>query len=221
MKILKRNQLIVLVMSLMLITAGYLNFTSNQEKVQTSTMADRDDNTIGDAQLVSTIPSEDETNKIENLLNGEVGVNEVENLEVENEIPAGSASHSNPKNEETVETNTEDYYFTTSKLDRNTMYSELLETYQEMYNNTNATAEQKSEALKKINEINNTKNAIMIAENLIVAKGFKNAVIFVNDESVSVVIEAEELKQEDVAKIQNIVSRELNVGAEKIHISNK
>ena len=34
----------------------------------------------------------------------------------------------------------EDFYFTTSKLERNTMYSELLETYQDMYNNTNATS---------------------------------------------------------------------------------
>ena len=35
MRILKRNQLIVLVVSLMLITAGYLNFTTNQENVAT------------------------------------------------------------------------------------------------------------------------------------------------------------------------------------------
>ena len=32
MKILKRNQMIILVISLMLVTAGYLNFTSNNEK---------------------------------------------------------------------------------------------------------------------------------------------------------------------------------------------
>ena len=61
----------------------------------------------------------------------------------------------------------------------------------------------------------------MIAENLIVAKGFEDVVIFVNEESVSVVIKSEELKEEQVAQIQNIVSRELNVSAEKIHISNK
>ena len=221
MKILKRNQLIVLVMSLMLITAGYLNFTSNQENVQTSAIADRDDSTIGDAQLVSTVPSEDEANKIENLLNGETNTNQTESSNMQNETHVEGAVHSELENEQSIETSTEDYYFTTSKLDRNTMYSELLETYQEMYNNTNATAEQKSEALEKINKINNTKNAIMISENLIIAKGFKDAVIFVNDENVSVIIEAEELKQEDVAKIQNIVSRELNVGIEKIHISNK
>lgn len=214
MKILKRNQLIILVISFMLITAGYLNFTSNQENVQTSTIADRDDLTIGDAQLVSTIPSEDEENRVENLINGEANINQTNTV-------TGEIQTSN-NIEESKETSTEpDYYFTTSKLDRNTMYSELLETYQEMYNNTNATVEQKTDALEKINKINNTKNAIMISENLIVAKGFKDAVIFVNEESISVVVEAENLKQEEVAQIQNIVSRELNVEAEKIHISNR
>ncbi len=220
MKVLKRNQLIVLVISLMLITAGYLNFTANQENVQTSTIADRDDSTIGDAQLVSTIPDENEENMIENLVTPEANVNETENTLAQNETPTSSTVD----NEEDIscdEDESEDYYFTTSKLERNTMYSELLETYQEMYNNTNATADQKSEALDKINEINNTKNAIMIAENLIIAKDFEDAVIFVNEESVSVIIKTQELKGEDVAQIQNIVSRELNVGAEKIHISNK
>lgn len=207
MIIFKRNQLIILVISLMLITAGYLNFTSNQENTMTSTIAERDDTTIGDAQLVSTIPDENETNNIQNILNQNIDMEIIEQEYVEDN--------------QTIETDSDDYYFTTSKLERNNMYSELLETYQEIYNNTNATAEQKTDALNRINNINNTKNAIMIAENLIIAKGFEDVVIFSNEGSVSVIIKAEELKQEDVAQIQNIVSRELNVGAEIIHISNK
>ncbi len=218
MKILKRNQLIVLVISLMLITAGYLNFTANQENTYTSAIASRDNETIGDAQLVSTIPDKDEDIMIENLLTGESNSDEIEENTEENKTPTSSAIdvNTNVQSEKA-----EDYYFISSKLDRNTMYSELLETYQEMYNNTNATAEAKSEALQKINNINNTKNAIMISENLIFAKGFKDAVVFVNEDSVSVIIKADELKQEEVAQIQNIVSRELNVEAGKIHISNK
>lgn len=219
MKILKRNQLIVLVISLMLITAGYLNFTANQENIiETSTIADRDDATIGDAQLVSTVPKEDEINVVENLISGEIKNEETKNELLEDEQPTSNNANTNEKNN-TEEAN--DYYFTTARLERNTMYSELLETYQEMYNNTNSNANQKSEALTKINEINNTKNAIMIVENLIIAKNFEDVVIFVNKGSVSVIIKAHELKQEDVAQIQNIVSRELNVGADTIHISNK
>ena len=35
MKIIKRNQLIILVISLMLITAGYLNFTADNSSLKT------------------------------------------------------------------------------------------------------------------------------------------------------------------------------------------
>ena len=218
MKILKRNQLIVLVVSLMLITAGYLNFTTNQENVATSTIAERTDTAIGDAEFVSTVPH-NENNVEENAIveNNENAISNGMSNEQENLVETNATEQ---KQEESKKSEN-DYYFITSKLDRNTMYSETLETYQEMYNNANATAEQKQEALKKINSINNTKNAIMIAENLIIAKGFKNVVIFANEGSISVVIQADELKPEEVAQTQNIVSRELNVSAETIHISNK
>ena len=199
----------------MLITAGYLNFTTNQENIATSTIAERTDTTIGDAEFVSTVPHEE--NKITENAIVENNENAIEINDEQEDLVETNASN----NKEETNNNEEDYYFITSKLDRNIMYSETLETYQEMYNNANATAEQKQEALKKINSINNTKNAIMIAENLIIAKGFKNIVIFANEGSISVVIQADELKPEEVAQIQNIVSRELNVGAEIIHISNK
>ena len=218
MKILKRNQLIVLVVSLMLITAGYLNFTTNQENVETSTIAERTDTTIGDAECVSTVPHNE--NKVEESAIVENDENAISN-EMSNEQENLVETNATEQKQEESKKSENDYYFITSKLDRNTMYSETLETYQEMYNNANATAEQKQEALKKINNINNTKNAIMIAENLIIAKGFKKVVIFANEGSISVVIQADELKPEEVAQIQNIVSRELNVGAEIIHISNK
>lgn len=218
MKILKRNQLIVLVVSLMLITAGYLNFTTNQENVATSTIAERTDTAIGDAEFVSTVPHNE--NKVEESAIVENDENAISN-EMSNEQENLVETNATEQKQEESKKSENDYYFITSKLDRNTMYSETLETYQEMYNNANATAEQKQEALKKINSINNTKNAIMIAENLIIAKGFKNVVIFANEGSISVVIQADELKPEEVAQIQNIVSRELNVGAEIIHISNK
>ena len=61
----------------------------------------------------------------------------------------------------------------------------------------------------------------MICENLIKTKGFENSIIFVNDKSISVIVESEELKPEDVAKIQNIISREMKADIDNIHISTK
>ena len=210
MKIIKRNQLIILVISLMLITAGYLNFTADNNTVATSYLTAE----LGDATLVSS-----------NLVVEENSIVE-ENILLENNTVQSSTSTENNIIEEnnTVETvaqETDDTYFTTSKLEKENMYSQMLETYQQIYNNTETSSDQKTSALNEIANINKTKNAIMIAENLISAKGFKNVVIFVNDSSVSVIIGEKELQQEQIAQIQNIVSRELNVDASIIHISTK
>ena len=84
---------------------------------------------------------------------------------------------------------------------------------------SNIKSDEKSFAQTEISRINNTKNAIIIAENLIKLKGFKDAIIFVNDESVNVVIMAEKLNDIEVTQIQNIVINELNVNLENLHIS--
>lgn len=115
----------------------------------------------------------------------------------------------------------EDSYFVNSKLERENIYSQMLATYQEIYNNQNSTEEQKAKAISEIAKINETRNNIMIAENLVIAKGFENIVIFANENSVSVIIKAERIEPEQVAQIQNIVSRELEVGADIISISTK
>lgn len=207
MKIIKRNQLIILVISLMLITAGYLNFTADNNTVTTSYLTAE----LGDATLVSS------NSVVENSIE--------ENILVENNTVENSEDKNILEENNTVETvatyEADDTYFTTSKLERENMYSQMLETYQQIYNNTETSSDQKTSALNEIANINKTKNAIMIAENLISAKGFKNVVIFVNDNSVSVIIGEKELQTEQIAKIQNIVSRELSVDASIIHISIK
>lgn len=61
----------------------------------------------------------------------------------------------------------------------------------------------------------------MIAENLIKTKGFEDVVLFVNNGNVTGVIKAEKLDEKQIAQIQNIITRELNVKPNKINISNK
>lgn len=202
MKILKKNQLIILVISLMLVTAGYLNFTSsnNNGAIETSKVAE-----LGDATLVNS-------EKVEEKAEQNVKVEE-EKINID--------TNKETKENETTQTVQEDTYFENSKLERENIYSQMLETYQEIYNNVNSTQEQKNEAIKEIANINEKRNGIMIAENLIKAKGIENIVIFANTNSVSVIVKAEKLEPEQIAQIQNIVSRELEVGAETISISKK
>ena len=115
----------------------------------------------------------------------------------------------------------QDEYFQESKLSRDTMYSQTLETYQGILNNSNVSEEQKAIVTQEIAKLNEEKNAIMICENLMLTKGFEKCVIFVNVDSISVIVGVEELKSDEIAQIQNIISREMGAKVENIHIMTK
>ena len=238
MKVIKKNQIIIFVGALMLIVAGYLNFSGDgtiNNLIPTSTLADSEEMaSIGDAKLVSANVVEENTGEDELSENGETlesNTGEIAN-EITNENNIELSTDEVISSEETLETsgtvpntssnnNNTDSYFTQSRLDRDTMYSQSLDTYQKIINNENISEDQKSIAQEEISKINKEKNSIMIAENLIKVKGFEDLIIFVNGENVSVIVKADKLEEKDIAQIQNIVTRELGADVENINISNK
>lgn len=213
----KKNQVIIYVIALMLVTAGYLNYTTNtaeQVSAQTAMEMEANDDMqiadIGDATLVSS----------NDVVTNSIDSNNT-NTENTNMIDTNTTTNTSNTSTETNATITSDEYFTKSKLERDTMYSQMIESYENVLNSSNSLETQKQSATEEIKKINDTKNSIMICENLISTKGFTNNIIFVNGDSISVIIGVEELKQEEVAQIQNIISRELNAEIENIHISTK
>lgn len=121
---------------------------------------------------------------------------------------------------ETVAKNDEDYFIQT-RIDRTNTYAEQIETYENIMLSDNISTEQKNQIQKEIKKINDIRNSISIAENLIKLKEFEDVVILVNTSSINVIVKSKELNKEDVAQIQNIVSREFEIEIEKIHITNK
>lgn len=207
----KKNQVIIFTIALMLIAAGYMNYTANTEDTLKIAAASDSEKyaDLGDAKLVSTNITE---NVIEANDENDINNNTSENVMVNEECDSIQTANG---------TSTINQYFTQSKLDRDTMYSEMIDSYQKILNNTQISETQKTVAQQEITNINNKKNAIMIAENLIKNKGFENVLIFINDKSVNVVVKATNLEQEKIAQIQNIVQREIGVEIEDIHITNK
>ena len=207
--ILKKNQVIISVIAIMLIAAGYMNYTANNKQtLQTAALKDSEKyGDLGDATLVST------------------------NAVSENVEETGALVENTPENIETVAENTvsetsvpavsDNQYFAESKLEREKMYSQMLESYQKIINNSQISDKQKAISQNEIKKINDTKNAIMISENLLKNKGFEDLIIFVNGDSISIVIKAKELTQEQIAQVQNKKQRKLKADIENIHISNK
>lgn len=204
MKILKRNQIIISVIALMLITAGYLNF-ANQKKesylIPTSSVADSELMAgIGDAKLVS---ANDVTDK-----------NQVTNTETQANIENNTSV---TNNNETLE----DKYFNETRLAREKMYSQMIENYQKIIETDSLSGEEKKDAQEEIKKINDEKNAIMIAENLIKTKGFADVVIFKNNGNVTAIIKSDQLEEQAVSQIQNIITRELDVKVNQVNINSK
>ena len=223
MKLLKKNQIVIYVIALMLMAVAYLNYTTNtaEQSVEASLqMEARDDSNtanIGDATLVSSNDVLSNTDTVNESSGNSTTVSNTESSNTTNDN-----SNSNIETTQTsAQTSTDDDYFTKSKLERDTMYSQMLESYENILNSTNSLETQKQSATDEIKKTNDTKNSIMICENLIQTKGFENSIIFVNGDSISVIIKSDELTQEEVAQIQNIISREMNAEIENIHISTK
>lgn len=207
MKYIKKNQIIIYTFALMLVTAGYLNYTSNISKnaIETSVqeVMQEDEEKVEETEQEEAI--------VDNNDEGE------ENSEMENTEKIADIGDATLVSSNDVVTN----YYAKSKLDRDSMYSQMIETYEKILNSNNSLETQKQTATQEITKINELKNKIMICENLINTKGFENCVIFVNEGSVNVIIGSNSLKQEEIAQIQNIVSRELGVEIENIHITMK
>ncbi len=241
MKVIKKNQIVVFVVALMLIVAGYLNFSGDStinNLIPTSTLADsKEMASIGDAKLVSANIVEKNNEKSESNGNEEIledNIEQTNNVQsninnIENNANTTPTTGETIETEENIATNSataennygSDNYFTQSRLDRDTMYSQTLDTYQKIINNENISEDQKSIAQEEISKINKEKNSIMIAENLIKVKGFEDLIIFVNGENVSIIVKADKLEEKDIAQIQNIITRELGASVENINISNK
>ena len=228
MKTFKKNQIIVFVIGLMIIAAGYLNFTNNNNNnmLEASALADSEEMaSIGDAKLVSANVAE--SNSIETNIESDqtdIATNEIANevgTEVNNEIEGNNIDDNNSETQETNANISTNEYFTNSRLERNTMYSQRIENYQDILNNTNVSETQKKTAQEEITKLNEEQNAIMIAENIIKTKGIEDVAILVNGESINVIVKGEDLKEEEIAQIQNIVTRELGAKIENIHIMNK
>lgn len=197
LKSINRNQIVLFVVALMLITAGYLNYSMQATEVSGNAISENEVAGIGDAKLVSS----------NNLITNDIDSNII--------IKETSAEVNEQKNAE------EDDYFASSRLGRNTMYSQMIESYQNLLDNSNVGEKQKTVATQEITKINNIQNSIMICENLIKTKGIEDVVIFVNDKSISVIVKADKLENDTIAQIQNIIAREMKAEIENIHISNK
>ena len=213
----RKNEIVIYAIALMLVTAGYFNYTANIENNSVDTYSEE-----------IAITNENPLNKIEENKTDDEDIGDAKlvnsnNVVIEQENEEIAKQKENNQNEEKQKERDEiSDYFVSTKLERDTNYADMISTYTKILQDNSISETQKSIAMKEITKINETKNSISICENLLSTKGFENYVILVNENSVNVVVKVErKLAKDKVAQIQNIISRELKSEIDNIHITEK
>lgn len=112
-------------------------------------------------------------------------------------------------------------FFTEYRIERDKNRSKEYDMWQNIIESERAEPTFKTLAQEEIVKIVALTEKEMIIENLIIARGFKDALVFLTDDSVTVLVEANELNPTNIAQIQDIVMRKTKLGANNIKIMKK
>lgn len=203
-KILKKNQIIITALVVMVAIAGYLSMTDREEltmnghgdhnKAATESAAD-----ISEEDIV--LDEDEETAETADAASGKAV--STSGQKVSNKENAGEAV--------LVSNTVTGNYFEEAKLSREQTRAKNKETLTNLVNNKNVTNAQKDKAMQQIMQMTEISEKETATENLLAAKGFSEAVVTILSDSVDVVVNADDLTESQIAQIEDIVKKKNRV----------
>ena len=202
----KRNQVVVTAIAVMIAAAGYLNFTESRSSGDI-TDVDLNDPTSYEALLnddgsIATIADDADTDGLEIAL----GIDDT--AEVYDDT--GAAVYVSAQ---------ADTYFVQAKLEREQARASQKDMLTEMINNTNVDDTKKQECADNLLEIQQRIEKETAAEAMIESKGFSEAYVRIDDDTVDVVVNKSELTDTELAQIMDIVTRKTGMSESQVRIS--
>lgn len=203
-RLFRKNQIIITALAIMIVIAGYLNFTADQtkpvkkeaesqtaEKLQAENIQAEEAAADAEADITS-FPDEDLAS-----------VSAQAETVTDTETPEGE------KVGEAVLTSSASAgaFSASAKLNREQVRSRNEASLLEIINNTEISEDMKADAIASINQLTDRAEKELDAEILLDAKGFKDSVVSIKDDSVDVIIGAASITEEQRAQIEDIVTR--------------
>ena len=229
MFVLKRNQVIITALVLMIAVAGYLSWSDN-----------RSDNNIGfhmngqneiDAlipdlsTLVGLFPD-----GYSGMMDGPISIThnpaiavdeagdwpQLADIDIETQ---GEEQVSEAGEAIFVNTSSSSSFFVQARLNREQSRSSERVILNEIINNPNVETHQRAQAADAMLEIQRRIEREAAAESLIESKGFQETYVRINDSSVDVIVSRDSLTEADLAQIMDIIKRKTGMNETQIHIS--
>ena len=203
-RLFRKNQIIITALAIMIVIAGYLNFTADQtkpvkkeaesqtaEKLQAENIQAEEAAADAEADITS-FPDEDLAS-----------VSAQAETVTDTETPEGE------KVGEAVLTSSASAgaFSASAKLNREQVRSRNEASLLEIINNTEISEDMKADAIASMNQLTDRAEKELDAEILLDAKGLKDSGVSINDDSVHVIIGAASITEEQRAQIEDIVTR--------------
>lgn len=119
--------------------------------------------------------------------------------------------------EETAQETSGDF-FAQARIDREAGRSRSIETYNAVLDNENSDEAAKASAQQGVLELAQNTETETAVENLLRARGFEDAVCYINNGMANVVVKTDVLDSQGAAQISEIVSSQSGIAQEKIKI---
>lgn len=226
----KRNQVIITALVVMIAVAGYLNYVDGTSPERNQNQIALNDN----GEISALVPSltEDEMSATQTSFfdstGGEIG--EALTTEdnpaivmgegtIEAELVEAEDPTSDPGEAVFVNTSVDSSYFVQAKLDREQVRSKQKDLLMGMISDTQLSQDQRGVCADAMLEIQKRIEKESAAEAMIEAKGFKEVYVRIDDTTVDVVVNKEALTDAEIAQIEDIVKRKTGMQADQIRIS--
>ncbi len=110
-------------------------------------------------------------------------------------------------------------FFEAARLEREVSRASVQETLSSIIENESSETSSKAMAEEEIIKVAKLKDTETACESLIKAKGYEDAVVFINEDKVNAVVKAGDLTPEDATKIAEIITEQTGVAASGIKIT--
>ncbi len=204
---LKKNQLIITALAVMIAIAGYLKYSDTLiDSEQLAAVSTSNEDVITQEEIENDISAED--------IYASTGLTE-EVLEETSEV-----SDTEPGDAVLTSTETAAYSFASeAKLSRDQTRAKNTESLLEIINSEVVSESQKQAAVDQMLELTDISERETGAETLLAAKGFEDVVVSISDSKVDVVINQSEISEAQRAQIEDVITRKTGVPPENIVIT--
>ena len=212
-KMMKKNQIVITALAIMIAVAGYLNFSGSDKLISPETAETLSSSEVNPKDVANedgAIGNSDDA-QVSAVVDDGVQQADAETTEAESEnADVGEAVMAN--------TNASSFLLS-AKLNREQTRAQNIETLQGLIDSENLSKEQKDDAVAQMLQLTESSEKESNCEQLLGAKGFTDSLVTVSKDSVDVLVKGKELSEVQKAQVEDIVTRKTGCELSQVEIT--